>query len=227
MIAQVVGFGMPHNEFPLLCKILGFFNHYFWLASFFWMSACSIQMFLLFGRLNIYNMINNSKRLLKYCLYAYGTPILLTGTNIVYSTLSSKGENFGYSLDVCYITYPIMILVTFAVPVFLIIFSNILTFVVVCCRINHHQKINAVQTRYSRSKVLAKLSFLIGSPWIIAFVNYWIRDKILEYIFLALSGSQGLFIMISFVCTRRVFDLLCEKIKRKKKNQNKNVSTRL
>ncbi|XP_062621365.1 uncharacterized protein LOC134282954 [Saccostrea cucullata] len=208
MIAQIIfGFGMPLNEFPLLCKILGFFIHYFWLVSFFWMSACSVQMFLLFGRLNINNMISNSKRLLKYCLYAYGTPILLTGTNIVYSTLSSKGENFGYGLDVCYITYPIMILVTFAVPVFLIIFSNILTFVVVCCRINHHQKIDAVQKRYSRSKVLAKLSFLIGSPWIIAFVNYWIRDKILEYIFLALSGSQGLFIMISFVCTRRVNDI--------------------
>ncbi|XP_048740592.2 uncharacterized protein LOC125654643 [Ostrea edulis] len=201
-------FGMTQNDFPLPCKLIGLFIHYFWLLSFSWMSACSIQMFLNFGRFTTGTTMNSSKRLLKYCFYAFGSPFLFISTNIVYSLVSSSGKEYGYGLDLCYISYPLMIFITFTAPAFLVTINNVALFVIVCCRIGRHRQLQSASSQFSRSKVLVKLSCLTGCLWLVGFVNHWVKLDVLQYVFIVLNASQGIFIMASFVCTKRVFAML-------------------
>ena len=55
----------------------------------------------------------------------------------------------------------------------------------------------------------ARLSTLIGVTWIFGFINLLIRHDILEYLFIVLNASQGVFIMIAFVLNKRVCSLCC------------------
>jgi hypothetical protein len=141
-------------------------------------------------------------------VYAFGCPLFLILSNIVYSLASSSGQDYGYGLDLCYISYPLMVFITFTAPAFLMTVTNVILFVIVCCRIGRHQQLRSGNSQFSRGKVLVKLSCLTGCTWLVGFVNYWIKQDALQYIFIILNASQGIFIMISFVCTKRVVRML-------------------
>ena len=57
-----------------------------------------------------------------------------------------------------------------------------------------------------------KISFVIGLPWIFAFLGNATKDEVTRqvmfYMFIIFNTLQGLFICVSFICTRKVCGLL-------------------
>ncbi|KAJ8308952.1 hypothetical protein KUTeg_013826 [Tegillarca granosa] len=140
--------------------------------------------------------------------------------------VSSDQTNIGYGGKVCYINDALMLALTFALPLGLSVVTNIILIVIVSirfCRMPDLQK--NVKNERNNLMIFVKLSTLTGVTWILGFMYAWTNNKVLLYTFVILTPLQGVFIMFSFVCNKRVFDLYKSILFGKKKNNRSSRST--
>ena len=64
-----------------------------------------------------------------------------------------------------------------------------------------------------------KMSTLTGVGWIFGFLGILTNVEVFEYLFIVANATQGLFLMVSFVCNRRVL-MLFENLIAKLKNND-------
>ena len=202
-------FGSNRADLNIGCKAIGGAIHFFWLLVFFWMNVCSFHMFRVFGTLNKPPKSTNKITLtLAYLLYSILCTLILMGINSGVTSLGYGPDKTG----LCYIYEPVMTVYTMAVPALCVVLVNILMFLVVVTRVQPSTTARKfVQTHRNYFSIYAKLSTITGMSWIVAIPMMLVKSAILEYIFIVLTCTQGIYLMAAFVCTKRVLKLYTER----------------
>ena len=208
----------------IVCTIIGLTGHLFWLNSIFWMNICCFHMFKSFG--NLQNSV--SKNLTqKYTAYSLIMSFVFIITNIVYSEIDSNGLDIGYgkSDNFCYIVQQEMILYTMTTPTDLVLVSNLVMYIIVICRIYRTPNVSSSTMKNRKNfSIYVKLSTVTGTAWFTYIPAMFTNNFVVQIIFNTLVSLQGVFIMLAFVCNRRVMLLLKEKIHEMRKKQDKPVT---
>ena len=169
------------------------------------MNMCSIQLYVTFRRTQILAPIYYWKQTWLNVLYIISGSLIFVSANIIVSLVKSQGQDVGYGQDLCYLSSKLMQIITFLVPSAVLLISNILMFIVVVLKI---RRLNADVAIYSEARnyfpVYARLSTLTGFTWTLGFILIFVKNDALEYLFIILNASQGVFIMASFVLNKRV-----------------------
>ena len=204
-------FKASQTDSDIGCTILGGIVHFCWVLVFFWMNVCSIHMFRVFTSLGKMPSRISFCLTLKYLIYSIISTAVMMGINVVVSIYVSNGETYGYGLtnnNLCYIHYPLMVLVTMAVPANVIVLSNLIMFFIISMKIRNSSKIQK-HTQKDRNYfiIYARLSTVTGLTWLSSIPTILTGSTVFAYIFSVLNCSQGIFIFIAFICNKRVFNL--------------------
>ena len=191
------------------CSVIGALCHLFWLSVLFSMNACSIQMFIIFKSNMKLSPVFKKKSTFVTILYISFASLTFVLINTAVSFVSSKGDNIGYGGTICFIRSYQMHIITFIVPSLVLITINLVLFIYV---VNKMRKFNIISSKLHQERnylsINARLSTLTGLTWIFGFLQLLIRQEFIEYLFIIFNASQGVFIMIAFVCNHRVYSLI-------------------
>ena len=205
LIAQVLQqFTIDLTEHKIVCIVCGVLIHFSWSATLLWMSVSSFNLFRCFSPSNVRGDLHQS--VIAYAAFVVVMSVLLVVANMALS-LVQEG-NLGYGKGLCYISSNLGLILTFISPVGVIVFSNLCFLSVTIWRISHSPKLEGTKSA-DRSNVLIyiKMSTLTGACWIFGYLGILTKVDAFEILFILANASQGLFLMISFVCNRRVLAL--------------------
>ena len=209
----LVGSFSRFEQESTVCISIGLLTHFFWLMSVFWMNSCTVHVFRVFIGTEGLGTGRGLKTFLTYWSYTVISSATFVLVNLCMSLSKSDYTEFGYGKMSCYINSEKMVAFTFGVPVGFVIIINMVLFCSVVRKIINMPKIKK-DIRHERNDVVifAKLSSLTGCCWIFGFVYSWTDIQIFSYLFIVLNASQGVFIFLSFVCTKRVLKMYKENI---------------
>ena len=201
-------FTMDLVEYRIACIIFGVFIHFTWSASLLWMNVSSFNLFICFSTPNV-RRHDFQPKLTLYSFYVICISSLFVAINVGYTFLSSG--TIGYGENLCYISTKMGLLISFVIPVGVIVLANLVFLSVTVWKISHAPRLEGSKTT-DRNNVLIyiKMSTLTGICWIFGFLRILTMLEVFEVLFILANASQGLFIMISFICNRRVITLLKE-----------------
>ena len=187
------------------CSIIGASCHFLWLCVVFSMNSCSIQMFSIFKQNLILSARFSWKTTSKILLYIIGSSCLFVCLNIVVSLFQSGGQASGYGGSLCFISIPLLHTITFILPLAVTVIINICLFAYVISMIRKttvsKKVLNQERNYFS---IYARLSTLTGLTWMFGYLYIFIEHEIIEYLFIILNASQGLFIMAGFILNERM-----------------------
>ena len=205
LIAQILQqFTIDLIEYKIACIVFGVLTHFSWSATLCWMSMSSFNLFRCFSPSNVRSDLHQS--VIPYAAFVVAMSALLVVANMALSLVNDG--NLGYGGKICYISSNLGLLLTFVTPVGLIVLSNLCFLSITIWRISHVPKLQGTKSA-DRSNVLIyiKMSTLTGACWIFGFLGILTKVNVFEILFILANASQGLFLMISFVCNKRVFAL--------------------
>ncbi|XP_071137010.1 uncharacterized protein [Mytilus edulis] len=208
LIAQTcLQFGTIWTDRILICKAIGIILHVFWLSTFACMNVCSYHMYSVFTTFRpTSSMSENNGLFLRYVCYSYGTPFIIVIINISTQIMLSGGANIGYGGSNCFIS-DIPQIAAFICPVGLICVINIWLFGFTAYTIYTRPIIRSTANDKQDFYVYIKLFSLTGITWIGQIVDSFIPLSVFSFVVTILTGLQGLFIFLSFVCNKRVYNL--------------------
>ena len=192
-----------------ICEAIGLLLHFCLLASFFWMGICTFHMMMVFVFISKRSGSENTRAaFIRYTVIANLAAALLVCINIIVS-VTSGGPGFGYGGQPCYVTDNFMIFYTVAIPLGIVIFSNLIMFLCVIIKVSRLPDVKK-NTKHERRNIIifAKLSTLTGLTWAFAYIYQWTEIKAFTYLFIVANASQGLFIMFSFIINKRVWGMI-------------------
>ena len=209
----LVGSFSRFEQGSIICITIGILTHFFWLMSVFWMNVCTIHVFRVFIGMGDCATGRGHKTFSVYWLYTIVLSVTFVLINVCISLSKSDYSELGYGKLTCYINSQKMVGFTFGVPVGCVIITNMVLF---CSVIREIIKMPKIQkdVRHERNEtvIFAKLSSLTGFCWIFGFVYSWTGILAFSYLFIVLNASQGIFIFLSFVCTKRVIKMYKDNI---------------
>ena len=195
-------------EYRRICIIFGVLIHFSWSATLCWMCVSSFNLFRCFSPSNISRRASPSS-LGMYTTFVFVMSALLVVANIIHGLVGAGG--LGYGGQICYISSALGLLMTFVLPVGIIVLSNLVFLSVTIWRISHAPKIKGNKSSERNNVVIyMKMSTFTGFCWIFGFLGILTKLKVFEILFSLTNASQGLFLMISFVCNKRVVGLIKE-----------------
>ena len=210
--------GTGRTEVHVVCEILSVVMHYSFLAAFFWMNVMSFDLWNTFSKSTFISIReSSSNRFLRYSVYSWiGSAVIVLISFITYKSVNiSSAYNPAYAKGICWITHKPALILFFGFPLALMLLSNLIFYILTICNIQHvSQKTSIVrgEDTYSRHlMVYTKLCVIMGLMWLFGFIATLAQVELLWYVFLIFNSLQGVFICITFVCTRKVYRLLCEK----------------
>ena len=190
--------------YRIFCMICGVLIHFSWSATFCWMSVSSFNLFRCFSPSNLRR--RDSSSLGMYTTFVFVMSTLLIVANMIHGLVGAGG--IGYGGRICYISSDLGLLFTFVTPVGIIVLSNLVFLSVTIWRISHIPKIKANKSAERNNIVIyMKMSTLTCFCWIFGFLGILTKVKVFEILFVLTNASQGFFLMISFVCNKRVLGL--------------------
>ncbi|XP_052809463.1 G-protein coupled receptor Mth2-like [Mya arenaria] len=208
------------SSHPLACKILAIVDHYFFLAAFCWMNVIAFDLWKTFSsKFTAYSSSGSArKRLLFYSIYGWVTPLLIVGVALFLEfgqldSIDTSQKPF-YGRNICWISSRNSLIIFFLGPLALFKVFDITSFIFTAVYIARARKQGAVARRKKNTCSLLiniKLSLVMGLTWVFAFVANVANLQFMWYLFIIFNTLQGLFIAISFLCTRKFFRLVHEK----------------
>ena len=218
------------RSYPLkeVCSALAIVLHYGCLAQFAWMSVFSCEIARHFYQAT--KLIKESKETKHKLLSVYFTiawlfPLIIVAitTTLNYSTngLIQYGVNSPDQLN-CWINHYEAIIVTFILPLALSLFFNLVTFTITSILLYRAYR---DQSRMKKSNSFAILrvwlaSFLItGLTWIFGILAIP-APSWMWYPFAIFNSTQGFAISLTFLSTRKVFNLYRQLLKGQKQMDN-------
>ena len=206
-------FGAGQSSLPKwACSLVGALCHFMWLAAIFSMNVCSVHIYLTFSKSRKLSATYNCKQTFVYIAYIVIASLVFILTNVIVSLARSHGQEVGYGETFCYLSSSLMQVVTFLIPLAVLLIVNFLLFAVVVFKIN---RISTATSKVKKEKsyllVYARLSSLTGITWIVGFLQLIFNHEIFEYLFIIFNASQGIFIMIAFVLNKRICSFFCRK----------------
>ena len=212
LLAQIVyQFGVGQTTLPYwACTLIGMVCHLLWLCVMFAMNVCSLDMFIIFRKLMVTKHKHSWIRTIKRLVYIVIISLVFVTINVVVSLLRSGDGALGYGGIICYISSKLMQIVTFIVPSVVTIVANISFFIYVVLQIKS-STIHSGELQQERNylTIYARLSTLTGFTWLIGFLLILVQSEVLEYIFILLNASQGIFIMIAFSVNKNLWKICC------------------
>ncbi|XP_053390679.1 uncharacterized protein LOC128553521 [Mercenaria mercenaria] len=195
-----------------LCSLFGAVHHFSLTLSFAWMFVCTFHMMKVFVKIRNRSVGRNDFRtFVSYIVFTTSVSLSTVSITIVVAAVQSEGEDIGYGGATCYIKDPANVLFLVALPVAIVVFANIFMFCVVVFKIHKHPTLSSSNPKERHNiTIFAKLSTITGMTWIFGFIYIFTQVETFAYIFVILNAGQGVFIMLSFVCNRRVISLLCK-----------------
>ncbi|XP_050409699.1 uncharacterized protein LOC126824508 [Patella vulgata] len=197
----------------IICKIFGILIHYSWLCVVFWMNVCSFHMFSVFRLASVSRIPSSAKRFIKYTLYANGLPLIIVA--MVISSSSMIYGTPGYGRRKCYLDTPLLVGVTFILPLALVIICNFIFLSLTIISINKtSNNARLVGKDRHHTMVYIKLSTLTGIFWTVDILSNVFLHDILSVLSTILNYGQGIFIFLSYMVNRRVANMwlgLCGK----------------
>lgn len=192
-LASLAGayFVLSFRDFPLhlptLCTILGYISQYTLLSMLFWMNALAFRVYVTFRKIQMPTGSNNAtKRLILYCLYAQGVPLVLCGLTALadaYGTDPELRPNMGefrcflscHSGITCSHTdnrFIMPMFIYFGSVQMIINITNLVLFLLTSYHLRqqwkHASKINNNKQNFF---VLLQISLLVGLPWILELIS--------------------------------------------------------
>ena len=212
----VFQFGAGQALPDLSCSVVGVIVHFCWLNSIFWMNVCCYHMFITFGNLTMPHQSKASfKTTCKYAMYAILLSSICVVSNVVTSLSYDSTSLFGYGKHsgVCYIQVPYMVAYTTTLPAGIVVLSNSVMYVVVVIRIGQHRFVSSNTSRHRHYfSVYIKLTTITGMAWFSYIPVYLTSYLVFEIIYSVLMACQGIFIMLAFICKKRVLQMLKQKV---------------
>ncbi|KAH9488679.1 hypothetical protein Btru_042151, partial [Bulinus truncatus] len=193
------------------CMFNAILLHFTWLASFAWMSACCIRMFLAFNSFNLHRNVGNSdlKRYFRYCLYGYGIPALIVILTMTINVTTTSGASVGYDDTICFLDIRnsvLNVVLSMLVPLCIMVIGNGVLFTMTVFQMVSVAEVQKSASVTERRGVMtyANLSTLTGISCVISAVGVWLENDILQLITCPLMALQGVFIFVSFIFNKRV-----------------------
>ena len=207
--------GQPQHS-RTSCAVVGAICHFLWLSVMFALNSCSVQMFMIFRSHAKLLTSYHTRTTVTTLSYVIGSSLAFVVVTIIVSLVRSSGVETGYGGNVCFIKAYSMHIITFVAPSFVIIMVNLFLFVFVLYKMREYN-IRSTRLNQERSylRINARLSTLTGLTWLFGFLQILVRNDVLEYLYIILNASQGVFIMVAFICNKRVYSLLLKKSTRK------------
>lgn len=210
-VLYLVGIGANDNQ--TVCKCVGIVIHYFWLASFAFMTIAvlniAVTFFTIIKSPNINRTYNKCLKR-KFIIAGYTLPILVVFPCVVLDFLNMPSFRMEYNGKVCFPTgYPANIIFVSG-PMVLSVTINVICLLIVMCSIRRQttntQQIDKGFITYL--PVYLRLSLLVGILWIFGIISVVMTNEILENIFIALGSLHGFFVSVALTCTVRVYNSL-------------------
>ena len=207
LVAQLFQqFTIDLTQDRIICYAFGVLIHYAWAATILWMNIASFNLFRCFSLKNMSRPPGDfHPSLWLYSIYVYGVSLFLVGANILYRFLVTNGNDFGYGTKLCYISSTVGLLATFVAPAAIVVLANGCFLLITIWRVSKVPKMKRAQMR-DRNNILIylKMSTLTGVCWLFGFLRILSRSDVFEVLFILANASQGLLVMVSFVCNKRV-----------------------
>ncbi|XP_033737299.1 uncharacterized protein LOC117325290 [Pecten maximus] len=204
-------FGAGAVKIGFLCEVFGITIHLTMLASVFIMNVCSIHMFRVFNHLDRQYVLTEEEKRRHFVIslvYSYGGSALFVLGRSVYSVVTNGRS--GYGIRICFINDTNALLYSFTLPVMVLVVANIVMFCIVIVKVSQLPDMSRSSTCRHHSKrflIYVKLSTLTGVAWLFGFIAEIFNQDVFVYLFIVLLAGQGVFIMLSFVCNKRVYEL--------------------
>ena len=208
LLAQALMLVQPNvHRIDELCSVVGSISHFSWLSYFSWTGICTFHMFRVFGFGAVASGVGSNKTVLKYCLVAFGIPLLVVVSSLSVSLALSGGKTSGYETYRCFIANKINFIATMIAPLGCICLLNIILFTITACRLRNMPKVQKSKEDTINFRVYVKLFSLTGITWTVQIVDSFLIMSPLSYISTILNGTQGVYIFFCYVCNRRTLDL--------------------
>jgi hypothetical protein len=176
------------TENHILCSAVAVAEHYLWLVAFLWMNALSWNAMKTFRAKGLQDKSKASRCLICFCAYAWGVPGAITGACAVVEFSNIVGFRIGYGDEsVCWITELYALLLTFALPLGLILLTNFLFFSLTVRSIFRVSQLAKEASDGNQCMLFwsyLKLSSLMGLTWIIGFLASGTGLPELWYVFI-------------------------------------------
>ncbi|XP_059082753.1 adhesion G-protein coupled receptor D1-like [Tigriopus californicus] len=205
---------MKNRSGSVGCFILAVFMYYFFLSAFLWMFVVSWDIFHTLRLATTQLRLSIGKQWKKfglYCVIAWGIPTLLAAVAVIADL--TAGESMGFNpafgqSDLCWFSNKQGLLAFFAIPIGLLLISNIVFFVLSAGMVYDTTSGTNKATSCGPSinfHLYLKLAIIMGLTWIIGLVAGFLNVTEVWYVFIALNTLQGVFIFVAFSCNRKVF----------------------
>ncbi|XP_064636488.1 uncharacterized protein LOC135493267 [Lineus longissimus] len=196
----------------IICSVIAMAEHYAWLVTFCWMNAISWNAMKTFSAKGMKDKDQVRKSYIRYYLYSWGTPALVVATCAVIEFCACTEFEVGYgNRNVCWISNFNTLMYTFALPICLIICSNIIMFSYTVSNIFKVSEMTKVTHSDKESRLnfwlYVKLSSVMGLTWIFGFLAAATNVKALWYVFIVFNTTQGILIGAGFSLNRRVLKM--------------------
>ena len=188
-----------------LYGVVGSVSHFFWLTYFSWLGICTLHMLRVFGGNIAQN--NSNKTFMKYCIFAFGIPLVIVIATASVSLLLTNGNSYGYSTNRCFIEEKLTYIATIIAPLSCLCLNNTVMFIIVAYRLRSTPDVQKTKSDTLTFTIYVKLFILTGITWTIQIVDSFLLMSALSYISTVLNGLQGMYIFLSYVCTKRTLSL--------------------
>ena len=204
-----------------ICITLAVLLHWLFLCTFLWMSALAYDSFITFHRIQLISSNTKIIRFRVYCTLAFVLPTIAVLVCLALD-IPNKGITHYGANGQCFVVGFWTNLFAFVVPVAVLISVNIS---LLCFTISDIQvlkkstrHVSASNRRETVMTLLAiKLGILVGAAWIMAFIDGFVSNIIVKYIYTIIVTYQGFFVYVAF----GYFTLMVKLIARSIINPNK------
>ena len=201
-----------------LCVTSGVLLHFFFLSQFSWMSIMSLEMTRIFYQASRLKTQSSRRRkdmiLLLYVFVGWGVPLLITTITIIVNYTKDGLVLYGVLPDgsrgSCWINHIESAVVAFVTPLAVSLIFNCITFTIVSillCKASYSQAKLDKENNISYFRVNIAVFSTTGLTWIFGFLAILAGTSWTWYLFIVLNSTQGFFIFIAFLFTKRVASL--------------------
>lgn len=217
-----------------LCTAVGMLTHFLWLWMFVWSFICCFHMFRVFTVKTVGHTTRATcccgpnSSLLHSVAMSLVCPAAVVSLVVVISLASSGGTRTGYGMDYCYLDTNLLAGLTVVLPIGLVILANIVFFAITVFKIHttRRKQSHAVFKASDKENlfIYMKLSSITGAFWLIQIFAEGLNIDVLRFIAIITNGLQGVFIFISYMCNKRVYNLYVQRFREKNATSASSIS---
>lgn len=193
------------------CLLSAIFLHYFFLASFFWMNVFAFDVFRALRNATKKLLVGSGAvgiRFALYSFYAWGIPLVLkiAATVVHYHPDSPEHMVPVFGNDTCMFSNSFSKVYFFFVPTATILLANTFLYIGSVIIMVHHKMRDGKPGKAAKKNFMLQLRFgiFMGLTWVLGIIVPFVESEVLDFFYIILNSTQGIFIAVLFCCTEKV-----------------------